>query len=546
MATKLPLFQRTETGAVRPGEVKPRVTPVSTEPSKFTGEVFDEIYKTRVVNEEAAFQSGTKGIMEEYQTFVSANPGASFEDLEKQRDKAMVEIGKLSQTATTPEARERNAQRLKLNRRTLLAQTQTQMEEIQSKQQQLAAEANIKRLVSSMDEEGLDEFYYGEDGKGGVVGSKLYNKDVIDARFAQQKQVMDEARRELAVGNATGIGFDVWEATGDTKLALDAIDKLPIPEGDKQEVESEMLARIGYREIQDKAVLQNRLGEQDEAIQDSIDGSDYAAANLLIDTFDTSTLKGEGKAAVVDWKQQWDSKIKAAQDATSRGELNNFQVDDGSAYGDLLERATQVPGSVTETELDELHGKGPDGLSTAHFKELSSLIQPDSIRSNDAHYVRVTSVLSGMRKSGFWSDTGPKATPQSKLKNDGKWLEFQTKYDRWFDDIVEKQNRVPTTKETSEWQNSVLSPEVKTKWWELLFTQPDRPSRLGLGIEARKVDEDVVPDAQDKGLESIPKAPRVPLPPAPKSVKEFNETLKRLSTTDLETAKEYAKRYGGS
>ena len=96
--------------------------------TKFAGSTFDRLSKARVANEEAQFQGFVKTAMGEYNTYVASNPGASFDDLEKERDKMLGNIKAAGNSSTMPDAKANNANWYAMNLGSIRTQTQASME----------------------------------------------------------------------------------------------------------------------------------------------------------------------------------------------------------------------------------------------------------------------------------------------------------------------------------------------------------------------------------------------------------------------------------
>ena len=163
--------------------------------AKFSGDIFDSLVKTRAANEEAEFQGGVNTSIESFKTYVAANPNASFDDLQKERDRVMAEIKTASGKATTGIGRGNNARWVSENEGLISQRLQTSMEAVASEQELTRSEIQIEGFINNLDEKGLTDHY------AKTVESGLYLSEVADARLKNEIEVMRVAKQAMAVEN---------------------------------------------------------------------------------------------------------------------------------------------------------------------------------------------------------------------------------------------------------------------------------------------------------------------------------------------------------
>lgn len=375
---KIPLAQRTEAGPTRAGAVKPGfnlargagISQVGKAIGGFAGDLFTDLVNATAANEEATFQGEVSTGIEAFETFVAANPGASYEDLGKERDKMFTKLDKAGQTATTRRAQQNNKNFMLQNKDYINQRTQTSMEAIRVKQQLLTYESHRKGFMNKFNRDGLAEL--NED----MIESGLLNPDVTAARQEQDFAIIDKAEKKVAIGNAVGIGFEAWQATvsiddpdGDLNAAFDVIDALDVPEGDKQEIESELKTRVANRRAETKLEAEQADAKSVETIngwinKGELDGiTDRIKKLPLTETRKTEEIK----------------KVNAHIVAINKGNPSPYEQTDPETYFDLRRKIEFDPLSVTEADLAAVVGKGKDdGISTDDYEKLLGMIRPDS------------------------------------------------------------------------------------------------------------------------------------------------------------------------
>lgn len=268
MATEIPLHPRTELPPTRVGEVKPplalaegaELAQLGQAGAKFAGGIFNQLAQAKAANEEATFQGEVNTAMGQFSTFVAANPAASFNELEQERDRMMTRLELAGQSATTGTARQNNANMLARNKGSIYFQTQTSMEGIRSRQELATYNELQQNNVNSFNRDAYIEL------KDKAVASNMQNKEFADAQQVQDFAIIDKAESKIVVDNASDLAFGVWQQTGDLNAAFDAIAAMPITGEEKVRAENSVKSRVTNR----RAEQQIQLEEQREQDYDGI------------------------------------------------------------------------------------------------------------------------------------------------------------------------------------------------------------------------------------------------------------------------------------
>ncbi|KKM16551.1 hypothetical protein LCGC14_1684740, partial [marine sediment metagenome] len=266
-------LERTQVPPSRVGEVKPPLSladlsgeaGLAFATAQFAGARFDDVVKAKAANEHAAFQGIAAAEMEAFDTFVVSKPGASFEELEAERNKMVARIETAGKKATTKLAQQNNKNWMLRNKPNINAQTQTSMEAIRTQQALAAFNLHRKKLITNFKDNELIDLYASQ------VESGLMTKEFAAAQLAVDLDVLDAAQAKVAVGNASQIGFDLWQETGNLKDGLDAIEAIKgLTGAQKQNAESELKTRVGLREADDKVKAQEAETESVEQVSERL------------------------------------------------------------------------------------------------------------------------------------------------------------------------------------------------------------------------------------------------------------------------------------
>ena len=129
--------------------------------------------------------------MEAFDTFVAENPGASFEDYNKEITKRMANIKTAAGKATTPLGRAGNATWLAKNAPLAEQQMRTSMASIVSGQELTKSRLLIKKFVEDMNEEGLRAHY------AQMVEADFYNPEIAAVELELHVDTINEAKKKL-------------------------------------------------------------------------------------------------------------------------------------------------------------------------------------------------------------------------------------------------------------------------------------------------------------------------------------------------------------
>lgn len=232
MALEIDLFQRRGTRPSRVGKAKPGLDLIDTTLSqigeataKFAGPIFDSLVKTKAANEIAAFKGGVNTSMAQFDVFTAAHPGASFEELEKERDRMITSIEKSAQKATAKIAKQHNQNWMlrevllpdgttSTNKGRLYAQTQASMEAIRTKQERNTFEEQRENMITNFDRKGLAELTTN------MVESDMLEDNFAAAQLKNDFAIIDEAEKKAAEKAAREIvtkGFQTVIDNGGTR-----------------------------------------------------------------------------------------------------------------------------------------------------------------------------------------------------------------------------------------------------------------------------------------------------------------------------------------
>lgn len=456
MPVEIQLFQRSETGPSRGGTAKPGLDLIDTSgadigeaTARFAGLIFDKLVATKAANEEATFQGGVKTAMAKYDVFVAGNPGASFEKLEKERNKMMDDIKKSGQLATTKIAKENNKNWFARNESSIFEQTQASMEAIRSKQEFATFQAQRKNMTINFDRAGLAELTTD------MVESGLLNEDFAAEQLKNDFAVIDAAEQELAVGNAVQTGFDAWQATvtpedpdGDLNVGFKALDELPIPDGERGKAENDLESRVTNRRVANKDQNDEAVLAEENAIQKRINENDTEGLSVAINS--SKVLSEIQKASWLDAVDK-DAKAKLADDEQN----SPFNQGSDAVFQKWLNAAQTDPVSFNMNEMTELTKKSKtEGITTAQWQTINSTRNSalDNIDTGQDPLKSRTAVLGDEYLGTFKADD-----PEG-------WLESVNDYNKWYLDFTEKNKREPTPRE-SETKLQFLTTDIVREFW---------------------------------------------------------------------------------
>jgi len=449
---KIKLFDRTELPPTRVGKVKPPLALAEGEGlaqvgaglAKFAGAIFEDLKNAKAAMEISTFHGEVNTEMEKFSTFVAANPAASFEELQTERDSMMSRLEASGQTSTTTAAKRNNANWFARNKTNIHAQTQTSMEGIRARQQ-LATYGELQQNnIARLDKGAYIAL------KNDALASNLLEANRADAQQVQDFAVIDRAESTIVVDNASGLGFEAWQERGDLQDAFDIIDALPITGEEKERAENSVVRRVRNREAQAATELEANREETRNEIVDRFVNKNFVEIEEFINN---SVLDGAEK-------ELWLTKSEARAEAVAKGEDDPFLDTDFAFQASLLRR-----GDYTKADLDAALGKGKNrGLSIAVYNSMLKNIAGGP-RARDAAYKQGTQVLTQNLQDNFYIPllrigdkdpvTGKKATAEdvalAKGDNSLEWSKAQARFDKWYDDYLGKFGFTPDITKINDW-----------------------------------------------------------------------------------------------
>ncbi len=312
--------------------------------AKFAGDRFNDVVAAKAANEHAEFQGIAAAEMEAFDTFVVSKPGASFEELEAERNKMVARIEAAGKTATTKSAQQSNKNWMLRNKSNIFNQTQTSMEAIRTRQALATFNVQRKNLITNFKDNELTDLYAGQ------VESGLMTKEFAKAQLAVDLEVLDVAERKVFVGNASQIGFEAWQATvtpedpdGDLNAGFNAINAIEgLTGSEKDTAESELKRRARNRQAEDTL----KLEAQQEEDLDNIN-------KLLYDEKDFTKAQAAIEASSLDETTQ--GKLLATAESRALAIAKGVPiVNDRVEENRLYEKSLDIwRGTVTKREFDQ-------------------------------------------------------------------------------------------------------------------------------------------------------------------------------------------------
>ncbi len=382
-------LQRRELPSSRVGEVKPPLSladrsgeiGLAQATAKFTGDRYDKVVKAKAANEHAEFQGIAAAEMEAFDTFVVSRPGASFEELEAERNKMVARIEDAGKTATTKLAQQNNKNWMLRNKGNINAQTQTSMEAIRTRQALATFNLQRKNLITNFKENELTDLYAGQ------VESGLMTKEFAKAQLTVDLEVIETAQSKVAVGNASQVGFEAWQDTGNVKDGLDAIDAIEgLTGSEKDTAESEYKRRVRNREAEDTLELEAQQEEDLDNINKLLyDEKDFTKAQVAIEasSLDETTqgkllATAESRALAiakgvpivndrVEENRLYEKSLDIWRGTVTKKEFDQDVIDNGSKLDDDAYKR------VTASAANTLKSSQAEALSRAH-REAGNLI----------------------------------------------------------------------------------------------------------------------------------------------------------------------------
>ena len=307
----------------------------------FADQTWQGIVNTRHANDKASYQTAVSLAIEKAETEIAENPGMSIEDMKKVQDNIFTQIDTVGNSFDLPQSK-RYAQQFKDNNEQIIKQKfQTSTAEIATQRSLVDVKANHEAFVASGNLDGMEQMY-------NDLAGNLLSQEAADAALdrgfdqivaLQEKQIAAniKAQEEVIVGAAIGSAVQTWEATitednpgGDLNAALQAIEEDDtIPQGDKQEVGTEVKTRITNLQAASTQALEAKQEEDLGKINELLYfNKDYGAADLAIRE---SSLSESDKGKLFSDSQ------RRATAAAKQKPLSNDRVEEARLYEESLD-----------------------------------------------------------------------------------------------------------------------------------------------------------------------------------------------------------------
>ena len=383
-------LQRTELPPSRVGKVKPPFSladrsgeiGLALATAKFAGDRFNDVVAAKAANEHAEFQGIAAAEMEAFDTFVVSKPGASFEELEAERNKMVARIETAGKKATTKSAQQSNKNWMLRNKSNIFNQTQTSMEAIRTRQALDIFNVHRKRLITNFKRNELTDLY------GAHVAAHFMTKKFADAQLAADLDVLDVAERKVFVGNASQIGFEAWQATvtpedpdGDLNVGFDAINAIEKLTGaQRQDAESQTKTRVSNRRAEIKLEQGQAADAASDEVNEKLNKGEFDGIDAFINSQDgiTETQKN----TLITHAAAFTKAINDAKEDTVTTDETNISIDriiddvrngrkdyeEGiAAYSEL---ASGVKASEGRGNLDDIRRAADFSLNEATTKQV--------------------------------------------------------------------------------------------------------------------------------------------------------------------------------
>ncbi len=250
--------------------------------------------------------------------------------------------------------------------------------------------------------------------------------DVADAKVL-------ENQKELLADTVSGAAFGAWQATGNVDDALDVVQASDVAEGDKQELEGEVLQRIGYREGQDKLQLE----QQQEDDRATINRSIYTEPNyqLAADEVQVSALTEKEKQSYL---KEIDSRAKLAAKGeperndpvaldrvnTAIRQVGNNQLPLEAAKKILRANQAKLKSVTADTKWNEINKEFDASIDTAAAK-VESTVRLFAVGKSETALDRLLAAV--VSKTGEEKESLDKRISTARVKFN---LELE-QYNRW-------------------------------------------------------------------------------------------------------------------
>ncbi len=441
-------LQRTELPPSRVGEVKPPLSladksgeiGLAVATAKFAGDRYNNVVKAKAANEHAEFQGIAAAEMEAFDTFVVSKPGASFDELEAERNKMVARIEAAGKKATTKLAQQDNKNWMLRNKGIIYNQTQTSMEAIRTRQALDVFNLHRKNLITNFKDNELTDLY------GGQVESGLMTKEFADAQLEGDLDVMEAAQSKVAVGNASQVGFEAWQATvtpedpdGDLNIGFNTINAmLGLTGAEKQDAESQMKTRISNRRAEAKLEQGQAADAATDEVNEKLNKGEFDGIDAFINSQDGITETQKNK--LITHANAFTKAVNDAKEDTVTTDETNISIDriiddvrngrrtyeEGiAAYSEL---ASGIKASEGASNLDDIRRAADFSLNEATTRQV--------VKNGQAVTGRMRAVEIAMVNANTKLDDAERFPLIAAIE--ARFFGYQTQLDEWavknFDD----------------------------------------------------------------------------------------------------------------
>ena len=403
---KIRLPQRTELPPSRVGKAKPSFSLADRSGqkrlgqvvSKFSGSIFDQLVNARAANEEAEAIGQVNTLLEGWETLLADKPNASFEELQKERDKIMGNIKKVSQQPTTGIAKDSMTNWMARNEGIISARLQTSMEKIQSKNELTRYRVQRENFINNMDKNGLASL----NSKMTSPEAGLLDPETTKFQQEQDFQVIDKAQEEMRLSQLKS-GIEAQAFAIAAEQGLPAAEKLlrdpattsqlieaGVPREDIRGLLNDVEERVKFQAEQEKAALDQKREEDRDNIYDAINTGSVTLPNGTVST----DLRSYIESTSLDEDEQENMYQKAIKENDRK--LKGLDIITNPRVRSQLYKDTM--GILTGAQArDDILNRA----AIARFGDYSDPKNPIEPTLNDVDYKSLTRSINAQYEQGF-------------------------------------------------------------------------------------------------------------------------------------------------
>jgi len=470
----IPLYQRTELPPVI-GRAKPPYSLADRSGerefaqtlTKFSGALFNRVVETRAANEISEFMGAKDSLLEGFNAYIRNNPGASFEDMETQRDKMMTGIKALGQKPNlTGIAKnqitdwfDRNMKlddgRVVTNEGLLYMKSQAAMQAIVSRQEAEKSDMLLNQYIAAGKEDEAIELIKSQSGQLFSAESVPFRIKEVSAKIAEIKQ---EQLKSVVLGVAQSFRFAEGKNKGE--IDLDKGQKY-IKGRDDLTVENKLGALRGLSSwyVQEQKALEERRESDRDVLGKALRNEPILDENKNeIDPhiFIENSSLDEGE------QERYHSKIDELLDDPTIVEQGNPIVEAG------LAKRIDLNEEITATEIWGLVGLGREkGIRAAVAGQLVAALKARGKADSPLNRPAAKNAFKALNKICDIT-LSTIIEPQDKKENELRRMGLSNELNQWL-----MAHEDATDKEVDEKVRNLVAPEVKeaakgilSKLWE--------------------------------------------------------------------------------